>query len=819
MSRFDLDVERTVRKACSYEETAPKRKHVRACIVYTWDHKSSRAIFNAFKVQPLAQDEISLFKALISLHKILQEGHPSAIVEGIRNREWLESLGRIYPGGGGSGYGHLIEEYVNFLLQKLKFHRVHHGFNGTFEYEEYMSLVTTSNPDEGYEAILDLMDLQDTIDKFGRLIFSSISSGRRSECKISALVPLVSETYGIYKFIMSMIRALHNQTGEDDALKPLYDRFCEEHYRLFELYADCSAIKYLTSLIKIPKLPSSAPTLEASEGELNISRPATRGSNNGSFGAESSSRNGSVMSLGVSRQSTQNDGYSGGAAVAPSSSQVTGAYGSFIADNTGVQAQLQAERQKLEELRRQDESIRLQQQQMQEMEAREALAQLEQQRQLALQQQQAQLEMQRQQQLAMQQSEQAMFEQRMREEQQAQYERVAQNEQFQNDLKALREQHERDQVMLQQYDGRVVALEKELENLNINVDDQFKNHEDQIKLLDQWKDKYDGLASLYSQLRQEHLIVLKKLKKSQQVESSAKEAIIKLDALEANRHKERKEIEEVKIERDRVRSEVEKLKAEIGKIKIDVVRDVLGAAGKSIMESVPVSECATNLANEFNELILDGGQADLQPITSSIMSFCKEVSGREEGQEYVYTLKHMRGTPEEITDKVIDLNIALQTKLSPIQTLVNLPQNDAVKAITNLIRASTACQAEIATTQNPDPYLQQNRWSRGLVSAAEEVAKATRQMVSANSYEIFTAASNQVLASTAQLVAACRVKNPPSQPRLEQYSRIVNAAVKAMRQEPPEITLPNSELDLQAHIVQLENALEQSRKKLGEMRY
>lgn len=39
-----------IRKATSIEETAPKRKHVRSCIVYTWDHKSSAAFWAGMKV-------------------------------------------------------------------------------------------------------------------------------------------------------------------------------------------------------------------------------------------------------------------------------------------------------------------------------------------------------------------------------------------------------------------------------------------------------------------------------------------------------------------------------------------------------------------------------------------------------------------------------------------------------------------------------------------------------------------------------------------------------------------------------------------------
>ena len=64
-----------------------------------------------------------------------------------------------------------------------------------------------------YETISDLMTLQDQIDSFQKLIFSHFRSGANNECRISALVPLVQESYGIYKFITSMLRAMHTSTS------------------------------------------------------------------------------------------------------------------------------------------------------------------------------------------------------------------------------------------------------------------------------------------------------------------------------------------------------------------------------------------------------------------------------------------------------------------------------------------------------------------------------------------------------------------------------------------------------------------------------
>ena len=81
--------------------------------------------------QPIMADEVQTFKALITVHKVLQEGHPIVLKEAQANASWLDSLQRGTGGGEGlKGYGRLITEYVYYLKAKLSFHRQHPEFNG-----------------------------------------------------------------------------------------------------------------------------------------------------------------------------------------------------------------------------------------------------------------------------------------------------------------------------------------------------------------------------------------------------------------------------------------------------------------------------------------------------------------------------------------------------------------------------------------------------------------------------------------------------------------------------------------------------------------
>ncbi len=50
--------------------------------------------------QPVLADEVQTFKALITIHKVLQEGHPIVVREAQQHSDWIDSLMR---GVGGEG--------------------------------------------------------------------------------------------------------------------------------------------------------------------------------------------------------------------------------------------------------------------------------------------------------------------------------------------------------------------------------------------------------------------------------------------------------------------------------------------------------------------------------------------------------------------------------------------------------------------------------------------------------------------------------------------------------------------------------------------
>ena len=72
--------------------------------VYGTPHTSRHTLFTDLllrKSQPILADEVQTFKALTTIHKVLQEGHPIVLREAQAHVNWLDSLGRGVSSGEG----------------------------------------------------------------------------------------------------------------------------------------------------------------------------------------------------------------------------------------------------------------------------------------------------------------------------------------------------------------------------------------------------------------------------------------------------------------------------------------------------------------------------------------------------------------------------------------------------------------------------------------------------------------------------------------------------------------------------------------------
>lgn len=213
---------------------------------------------------------------------------------------------------------------------------------------------------------------------------------------------------------------------------------------------------------------------------------------------------------------------------------------------------------------------------------------------------------------------------------------------------------------------------------------------------------------------------------------------------------------------------------------------------------------------------------------------------------------------EEATQRIQEMLAKSREDDSGVKLEVNERILDSctglMKAIRTLIARARDLQGEIIaegmggfSTAN-DFYKKNSRWSEGLISAAKQVGWGATVLVDSadkvvqrtGKFEELVVASHDIAASTAQLVAASRVKARPKSEKLKSLkssSRNVSEAtgqVVASTQSGADVTRKNSkkmdytnmsltqakrlEMESQVRALELEKELEMERTRLAELR-
>uniref|UniRef100_H0WIH4 Huntingtin interacting protein 1 n=1 Tax=Otolemur garnettii TaxID=30611 RepID=H0WIH4_OTOGA len=262
----------------------------------------------------------------------------------------------------------------------------------------------------------------------------------------------------------------------------------------------------------------------------------------------------------------------------------------------------------------------------------------------------------------------------------------------------------------------------------------------------------------------------------------------------------------------------------------------------------------TLLAHLTSDTIAHGSTTSLRAPpepADSLAEACKQY-GRE-------ILVYLASLDEEASLENAD-STAMRNCLSKIKAIGEelLPRGLDIKQeelgdLVDKEMAATSAAIEIATariegTASPKEFYAKNsRWTEGLISASKAVGWGATVMVDAadlvvqgkGKFEELMVCSHEIAASTAQLVAASKVKadkDSPNLAQLQQASRGVNQATagvvastisgKSQIEETDNMDfssmtltqIKRQEMDSQVRVLELENELQKERQKLGELR-
>ena len=438
-------------------------------------------------------------------------------------------------------------------------------------------------------------------------------------------------------------------TGDDEALEPLRERYGAQHYRLVKFYYECSNLRYLTSLITIPKLPQDPPNLLDTDDEAPALPSRPKGEVERQPSPAPAPKNESpdeINEFWKNEQDRQNREYEEQQRMLQEKQQQA-----IMAQQ---QAQLQAQRDFDEQQRRLAEQQKLEQERL--------LAQ------------------------------------------QAQWQTQGRLAELEQENLNARAQYDRDQLMLQQYDQRVRALEGELHSIQSNYGQQVSSRDEQIRALQEqvntWRSKYEALAKLYSQLRHEHLDLLQKFKSVQLKAASAQEAIDKREKLEREIKTKNLELADMIRERDRAahekdrltgsnKDEVEKLKREL-RMALDRCDNLERSKGNELSamlakynrEVVDLEEAlrTKSRALEETQAKLRDGSSDLEQL---LRDKEEELEVYKAGMDQTLIELNEAKQSHGVSDQVLDgeLDAIILSNLSKINDIIDSVLQAAVQRV------------------------------------------------------------------------------------------------------------------------------------------
>eukprot|EP00128_Syssomonas_multiformis_P006643 Colp12_sorted_trinity150504_noHs@25168 len=285
----------------------------------------------------------------------------------------------------------------------------------------------------------------------------------------------------------------------------------------------------------------------------------------------------------------------------------------------------------------------------------------------------------------------------------------------------------------------------------------------------------------------------------------------------------------------------------VGKI-VGSAKQALSKAGgvlSSIRMQAQVGEAGGNL------------QAGLDALSKFIESLVAATLDLDSNQDFVQ--QEMDATAQAISEASAHLAALLEKSKAQdtgvtfdVNTSILGSANELMAFIRELVIRATALQQDIVLTSKGNVstkefYKKNNRWTEGLVSAAKAVGwgasvlmeSADKVVSGTGKFEEMIVAAREIAASTAQLVAASRVKAAHGHElliRLEEASKDVNSATKSAvntvksaaeladnKQEVKKsINSLNQakrhEMEQQVRVLELENQLAKERSKLLELR-
>ncbi|XP_065830559.1 huntingtin-interacting protein 1-like [Oscarella lobularis] len=261
--KFEKEQIEALSKAVSNQESPAKGKHIRTLVIGTFHERGCSVFWTLLRGRfQLDKHNFTCWKAAMTIHKVLRDGHETVLPQSYRHLDWLKKLSDTW-GTFLDAYSKLISSYLGVVCAKLVFHHKNPDFPSNLQFKEKPITVENNDINAYFELAVEVFDFQATIIRLQKIIFASLdpSKGAHAQAvqsRIAPLVPLIEDSGALYDMAFKLMRKLHSSLPSD-TLAGHRDRFYKQFDELQRFYFSASSLQYLETLVTVPTLPGKRP--------------------------------------------------------------------------------------------------------------------------------------------------------------------------------------------------------------------------------------------------------------------------------------------------------------------------------------------------------------------------------------------------------------------------------------------------------------------------------------------------------------------------------------------------------------------------------
>uniref|UniRef100_A0A8C1LWU3 Huntingtin interacting protein 1 related b n=1 Tax=Cyprinus carpio TaxID=7962 RepID=A0A8C1LWU3_CYPCA len=202
---------------------------------------------------PLPSSAIISWKFCHVLHKIMRDGHPNVSMLPFEFHSHLH------------GYGQLVSLYSKLLCTKMEFHTKHSEIPASLEVtDEVLERTAGTDINNVFQLTVEVFDYMDAELRLAEAVLRqlnmsiAISTLTSGQCKLAPLIQVIQDCSHLYHYTVKLLFKLHACLPAD-TLQGHRERFHEQFHSLKTFLNKARDMLYFKRLIQIPRLPDSPP--------------------------------------------------------------------------------------------------------------------------------------------------------------------------------------------------------------------------------------------------------------------------------------------------------------------------------------------------------------------------------------------------------------------------------------------------------------------------------------------------------------------------------------------------------------------------------